>query len=97
MLLMDTHNGLDPDQIACAIRGVLGAARVRDVRCVYKQNADGAPVIWVQVIYDAHAGMSVDEMERVTDAVWPVGGSEELAVPVIDFVADDDLVPTAAE
>ncbi|MAU52140.1 MAG: hypothetical protein CMN17_07110 [Roseovarius sp.] len=94
---MENSLAPDIDHINRAVRAVLGPDRVREVGCVYKQNIDGAPIIWVRVIYDANEGITVDEMRRVSDALWPVGASEDLAVPVIDFVADTDLVPTAAE
>ncbi|WP_129590306.1 hypothetical protein [Roseovarius nitratireducens] len=94
---MEQSRSLSSEKIAHAVRDVLGSSRVRDVSCIFKPNADGAPVIWIQVTYDAQKGITVDEMARVTDAVWPVGRSDELPVPVIDFMADDDLVPTAAE
>lgn len=85
------------DQIRKSVLEVLGSSRVRDVSCIFKSNSDGAPVVWIQVTYDAHKGITVDEMTHVTDAIWPLAASDGLAVPVIDFMADDDLVPTAAE
>jgi len=85
------------EKIDEAVRRVFGSARVRDVSCQFSTNDDGAAIAWVRVTYDATSAPSVEEMQRVSDAIWPQDLSPGVPLPVIDFVADNDFVSTAAE
>jgi len=76
---------------------ILGNHRVLSVESKLEENRDGNKVILVKIIYTEKDGLTVDEMDRVLDAIWSDENAETTAFPVIDFQADSDEEPVAAE
>jgi len=85
------------EDIERAAREVLGGDRVRWVECREMLNDDDAPILRVRIVYDAAHRLTVQEMERVLDALWPEDAGEDAPFPVIDFQEDTDIAPVAAE
>lgn len=75
----------------------LGSERVRSVKSTLRINEDGLSVIRVLIVYRSEHGLSVEDMERVSDAIWDVDNSAEALSPIVDFQADSDFQPVAAE
>lgn len=79
------------------VREVLGADRVTGVDWYVKTNFDGLEILRVNVRYDASRPLSVDEMTKVIDALIADMPNIDAPFPVIDFQADTDNEPIAAE
>ncbi|MEZ5887810.1 MAG: hypothetical protein R3D56_13135 [Paracoccaceae bacterium] len=87
---------MDARTIERAVHTALGKRRVRSVSSEWRTNEDGAAIVRVRVVYDASAGMSVEDMDRTADAIWS-NGDGAAPFPVIDFEADTDCEFLAAE
>lgn len=79
------------------IRAVLGEDRVISVNAYTKTNFDGMEVLRVIVVYDALRAPTVAEMTRVVDALVAEMPDMDAPFPVVDFQADTDHEPVAAE
>ncbi len=83
-------------EVESVVRELLGS-RVRLVDSADRVNDDGAAVLKVRVVYDASEAPSIEDMDRVLDALWNLGNGEDAPFPVIDFQEDTDVTPLAAE
>ena len=79
------------------VRETLGADRVTGVDWYVKTNFDGLEVLRVCVRYDSTRPLSVDDMTRVVDALIADMPNIDAPFPVVDFQADTDNEPVAAE
>ena len=79
------------------VRKILGEDRVTGVDWYVKTNFDGLEVLRVRVRYDSRMPLSVDDMTRVIEALIADMPNLDAPFPVVDFQADTDNEPVAAE
>lgn len=80
-----------------AVRGLLGDSRVRSVEAAIAINEDDQDIARIRVVYDKRTGITVAEMDKVFDALWPGDGESVRPFPIIDFQEDSEIEPVAAE
>ncbi len=94
---MKTANQKISEKASEIVSKILGDHRVLSVDSRVEENRDGNKVILVKILYTEKDGLTVDEMDRVLDAIWLGDDAKATAFPVIDFQADSDGEPIAAE
>lgn len=87
---MNTH-------IKAAVRAALGDAHLAHVATMRMDRPDGAPELWVDVIYrDLETGPSPELLRDVVDRVSEAACASD-PTPVLNFVSESDLMRMAAE
>ncbi len=72
-------------------RSVLDANDVVDVVVSHDVNADGEPVLWIEIVYRGEEPPSVDRMAALTEQIWrSERQAGSLAFPVISYVSEMD-------
>lgn len=79
-----------------SVRGLL-SSRVQLVEAEIAINEDNQDIARITIVYDNSDGITVAEMDSVFDALWPGDGESVRPFPIIDFQADSDFEPVAAE
>lgn len=79
------------------VRQALGDGAVSKVSWSEHLNRDGLPVLRVRVVYKAVEAPTLDQMAGVVDALLDYDRGIEAPFPVVDFRADTDNDPIAAE